>query len=90
MQKELFAGIDGCGNYIENEGYRLETYNKAARYFGDEKVADAYMGATEKEVYKVKGGKGAYPADTDIAAYNKTRHNYRQVAATTRNMPKAV
>ena len=81
MQKELFAGIDGSGHYFENEGYRLETYNKAARYFGDEKVADAYMGATEKEVYKVKGREGAYPADTDIAAYNKTMHNYRQVAA---------
>lgn len=47
MQKELFAGIDGSGHYFENEGYRLETYNKAARYFGDEKVADAYMSASE-------------------------------------------
>ena len=46
MQKELFAGIDGSGHYFENEGYRLETYNKAARYFGDEKVADAYMSAS--------------------------------------------
>lgn len=55
MQKELFAGIDGSGHYFENEGYRLETYNKAARYFGDEKVADAYMSASEREVYKVKG-----------------------------------
>ena len=53
MQKELFAGIDGSGYYFENEGYRLETYNKAARYFGDEKVADAYMSASEREVYKV-------------------------------------
>lgn len=55
MQKELFAGIDGSGHYFENEGYRLETYNKAACYFGDEKVADAYMSASEREVYKVKG-----------------------------------
>ena len=80
MQKELFAGIDGSGHYFENEGYRLETYNKAARYFGDEKVADAYMSASEREVYKVKGLEKEFPSDDAVAAYNQTMHNYRQVA----------
>ena len=80
MQSELFASIDGSGHYIENAGYRLETYNKSARYFGDEKVADAYMHASEKEVYKFKGGENNYPSDDAIAAYNQTMHNYRQVA----------
>lgn len=55
MEKELFDGLEGSGHRFEAGKSQLEMYNHAARYFGDEKVADAYMAGADKALYKVKG-----------------------------------
>lgn len=55
MEKELFDGLKESGHSFEAGILQLEKYNHAARYFGDEKVADAYMAAADKALYKVKG-----------------------------------
>ncbi len=76
MEKELFDGLKGSGHSFEAGKSQLEIYNHAARYFGDEKVADAYMAGADKALYKVKG--------LDLGAdglVENTMKKYTEVAA---------
>lgn len=81
-EKELFDRRDkymedfkGTSGYEDHWFRKLETCNKSARYFGDEKVADAYMAMADDALYKNSENFGRR------GFLEKTMHNYRQVAA---------
>lgn len=81
-EKELFDRRDkymedfkGTSYYESHYFHKLETCNKSARYFGDEKVADAYMAMADDALYKNSENFGRR------GFLEKTMHNYRQVAA---------
>lgn len=81
-EKELFDRRDkymedfkGTSGYEDHWFRKLETCNKSARYFGDEKVADAYMAMADEALYKNSENFGRR------GFLEKTMHNYRQVAA---------